>query len=203
MKRVVSGITVLAAGLALSAGAVGTTGAYFVDAEGGALSFRSAVEPDLDLESVCGALQHYAGVIHDGDALDADPDPESVAAGHPTGPTGYIVVGTDGDDILSAGNHGDCLVGGSGDDTLNGGNGADILAGGNGDDTLLGGTNHDVLLGGDGNDRLDGGQGPDSLYAGDGDDLCVSEGAPDELEACETTELTKDQGPGQGPKDNA
>src|SRR5215510_959929 len=63
------------------------------------------------------------------------------------------LIGTSGNDIISAGN---------GDDHVDGGNGNDILAGNAGDDSLAGGNGNDILTGGDGDDAIDGGSGTDT-----------------------------------------
>jgi hypothetical protein len=62
------------------------------------------------------------------------------------------VVGTQGDDTLTASSPGDVVCGLGGDDGL---------TGIEGDETLLGGTGDDTLAGGPGNDVIDGGQGTD------------------------------------------
>ncbi len=74
-----------------------------------------------------------------------------------------VIVGTDGDDVIHAGNGGALVFGSGGDDAISGGNGKDCLVGGDGDDTLYGANGRDVLLGGEGNDACDGGAGTDLL----------------------------------------
>ncbi|PWG63409.1 calcium-binding protein [Spiribacter halobius] len=59
---------------------------------------------------------------------------------------GGAAVGTDGDDVLSAGSSGDELIGMAGDDRLRGGAGADRLAGGAGADVLDGGAGQDTVV---------------------------------------------------------
>ncbi len=75
-----------------------------------------------------------------------------------------LVFGLGGNDTIYGGNGKDCLVGGDGDDILVGGNGKDVLLGGEGDDTLYGGGDADVIDGGNGRDLLDGGPGIDACY---------------------------------------
>jgi signal peptidase I len=77
---------------------------------------------------------------------------------------GALVFGLGGDDIIFGGNSKDCLVGGGGNDTLVGGNGKDVLLGGEGNDTLHGGGDGDVIQGGNGKDLIDGGDGIDACY---------------------------------------
>lgn len=64
------------------------------------------------------------------------------------------VVGSGGDDRLSAGPQASTLLAGDGVDVLTGGPAADRLNGGPGDDTLDGGAGADVLEGGDGFDTV-------------------------------------------------
>ena len=90
-----------------------------------------------------------------------------------------VIVGTDGNDTIQAGNGGALVFGLGGDDTITGGNGKDCLVGGAGNDTLYGGNGKDVLLGGEGNDRLYGGGDGDVLEAGNGKDLLDGGGGTD------------------------
>lgn len=53
--------------------------------------------------------------------------------------------GTDGADVLRAGDAGETLAGRGGDDVLIGGDGEDMLAGGDGEDVLTGGARRDVF----------------------------------------------------------
>ncbi|MBW9079234.1 tandem-95 repeat protein [Rhizobium pusense] len=100
-----------------------------------------------------------------------------------------IVSGTDGNDVLVAGDGKDMLEGGDGNDTLLAGagndmvdagagndrvvagDGNDIVEGGAGNDVLMGGAGNDVLHGGAGNDHLSGGSGDDTLIGGAGNDV--------------------------------
>ncbi|MDB5469060.1 MAG: outer rane adhesin like protein [Caulobacter sp.] len=99
---------------------------------------------------------------------------------------GYSTIwaGTNGDDVLTAGDNpywmnggaGDWMTGGAGNDTLTGGAGRDLLNGGDGNDILRGGgganDDRDILYGGAGDDILDGGpQGMNSLFGGSGLDV--------------------------------
>ena len=107
------------------------------------------VLPDL---AACGASGGYVGVLY------AEPGVELIAPEPPAGTSkGWILVGTEGDDVLTVGNKTDCLVGLGGNDNLSGHQGKDIL------------------LGGAGADVLDGGQGKDDLFpGGDPGDACVN-----------------------------
>jgi len=62
------------------------------------------------------------------------------------------VTGSEGNDVMVAGNLPSLLVGGAGDDQLFGGDSNDILDGGAGADQLSGGTGSDLMFGGDGDD---------------------------------------------------
>jgi hypothetical protein len=92
-----------------------------------------------------------------------------------------IFIGFDGDDqftnetaveSLMLGNDGnDMLTGGPGIDVANGGNGADTIFGEGGADRLLGGLGADEIYGGGGADRIFGGDGENRLYGDDDADL--------------------------------
>jgi len=106
-------------------------------------------------------------------------------------PSGAIIRGLGGQDlIVGSGNpdaiHGntgaDTLYGMDGNDTLQGGRGSDLLLGNRGDDLIFGERGNDVIFGGQGNDLLDGGvgddflagdAGTDTLTGGDGSDAFV------------------------------
>lgn len=114
-----------------------------------------------------------------------------------------VIVGTPGDDHITAANGGALIFGLGGDDTLEGGNGKDCLVGGDGDDTLSGGNGKDVLLGGEGDDRLSGGgddntiggaNGRDLLDGGPGVDACDGGRGKDELIECESSETAGNSG---------
>jgi signal peptidase I len=75
-----------------------------------------------------------------------------------------VIVGTAGDDTISAGNGPALVFGLGGNDTITGGDGTDCLVGVEGDDTLYGGNGEDFLLGGYGKDVLDGGDGIDACF---------------------------------------
>lgn len=87
-------------------------------------------------------------------------------------PTGVIVYGHGGDDIINTGDGDDEVYGGSGDDWISLRQGNNIAFGDSGNDEIRGGAARDILFGGDGDDRLMGGVGggDDDLYGGDGND---------------------------------
>ena len=76
------------------------------------------------------------------------------------------VIGTTGDDKLTATDANSILIGRGGNDNLTGGAGNDVLAGGAGNDTLNGGAGNDTLHGCSGNDMLTGGAGNDVFVIG-------------------------------------
>lgn len=82
---------------------------------------------------------------------------------HHAGPSmfqGYLqLMGTSGDDSLTATAANTIIIGGGGNDTLIAGAGNDLLAGGGGNDSLVGSTGNDTLIAGGGNDTLTGGGG--------------------------------------------
>jgi hypothetical protein len=101
----------------------------------------------------------------------------------PHGYSGYLIFGTDGADIITGSNHGDCIVGGGGDDTIHGGNGSDVLIGGDGDDTIYGDNGADTIYGESGDDTLNGGNGPDhGVFGGPGDDTINGDNGPDTVD---------------------
>ncbi len=55
------------------------------------------------------------------------------------------ITGTEGDDVICAGDGNDVVVGGGGDDVILGGPGDDLIAGGPGVDRLIGGDGHDAF----------------------------------------------------------
>ena len=107
--------------------------------------------------------------------------------------------GTDGADLILAGNFGDlikakgdndCVIGGAGNDDIRGqeGNdqlfglgGDDIIRGNDGNDLLDGGNGGDDLAGGEGNDKLNGGDEQDNLAGGAGNDELIGGAGNDEL----------------------
>ena len=83
----------------------------------------------------------------------------------------------DGNDVVYGGGGADKLYGGNGNDYLYGGDAPDILDGGAGDDHIFGDSSGssvngvDQLIGGSGNDFIYGGIGIDKMFGGTGDDV--------------------------------
>lgn len=101
-----------------------------------------------------------------------------------------ILMGRNGDDMLSGGGNSDWLIGengadrlygGAGEDNLRGNSGDDRLYGENGDDNLRGASGEDVLHGGIGNDNLFGGIEGDRLYGDEGSDALYGENGNDQI----------------------
>ena len=89
------------------------------------------------------------------------------------------LIGTNGEDILTAGTGDDFISGLGGDDILSGeagrdeilgGSGDDLITGGDGNDTIRGQAGDDNISGNEGNDSLIGNMGSDDILGGDGDD---------------------------------
>jgi len=103
-----------------------------------------------------------------------------------------LLIGDNGDNVLSGGGGKDRLEGHGGNDTLYGGGGADELLGHGGNDTIYGGAGgdnisasdgNDYVDGGDGSDRIGGGNGNDTLYGGAGNDIIGSGNGNDFIDA--------------------
>lgn len=105
---------------------------------------------------------------------------------------GFLLEGSEADDVLQGGGGNDVLlgqagndrlIGRGGNDSLSGSDGNDTLEGGEGNDTLFGEAGEDVISGGAGDDQLLAGEGADSVEAGDGNDVLEGEAGNDTLEA--------------------
>jgi|GEM_PF-3116156 len=116
--------------------------------------------------------------------------PECIAAGLTHFDSEDIIIGTEGNDVLNAGNGSQLIFGLGGDDIIDGGNGDDCIVGGDGNDTLYGGNGKDVLLGGPGDDQLYAGNGNDYLDGGEGQDICDGGSGNNTLRNCEPPALS-------------
>ena len=101
------------------------------------------------------------------------------------------LMGTTGDDTISALsgsdsvmalNGNDSVLGGIGNDTLDGGEGNDTIKGSNGKDVIYGQAGNDVIVGNTGHDRIYGGDDDDYVNAGPGRDTIYGEAGKDRLE---------------------
>jgi Ca2+-binding RTX toxin-like protein len=99
-----------------------------------------------------------------------------------------ILMGRDGNDVLTAGSGGSHLYGNSGNDILNGGKGNDLLHGGAGNDTITGGDGADTLIGGAGSDVITGGLGADVFAFHLADPGTTSARAQDTIKDFSTTQ---------------
>jgi len=99
-----------------------------------------------------------------------------------------VIVAGDGDDVVHGDEGHDIICGGEGNDSLFGAKGRDVIYGGPGDDWLFGAVGSDELYGGPGYDVLWGGPGVDKLSGGEGDyDVCMLQKEMGEADAsCET-----------------
>ncbi len=104
-----------------------------------------------------------------------------------------ILVGGDGNDVITGGSGGDVLAGQAGNDTLLGKGGTDLLFGGADNDTLTGGTGNDQVLGDAGNDRMiwNPGEGTDLNEGGDGTDVVEVNGGNGAEQFTETANGTR------------
>jgi len=100
----------------------------------------------------------------------------------------FLVLGLGGDDLVFGSTKANIIHGGSGDDEIHGQEGKDILMGAGGNDCVFGDEDIDLILGGNGNDNLHGGtnidfvigsSGNDKLYGDENADLLLG-GAGDE-----------------------
>ena len=90
------------------------------------------------------------------------------------GPTGDVLNGTSGNDVIFAG---------GGDDIVNAGSGQDVVCGGAGADTVDGGSGNDTLHGDEGDNTLSGGSGNDTITTGDGDDTITGDTGNDVIDS--------------------
>lgn len=100
---------------------------------------------------------------------------------------GEKLLGSFGNDLVTAAGGDDNVNGRAGDDVLYGGAGRDILIGGAGSDTLHGGPGRDTLIGGAGNDRLDARDGArgDLVVCGAGVDTALVDAGERAHRSCE------------------
>ncbi|GIU31938.1 hypothetical protein TUM4644_31800 [Shewanella colwelliana] len=116
-------------------------------------------------------------------------------------PVGYVVIGTDendiltdslgevelyglaGDDTINSGSGNHVIDGGTGNDVINSQDGGNkTLSGGAGDDTINSGSGNDVISGGTGNDTINSGGGDNIIDGGTGNDIITSGGGDDVID---------------------
>jgi hypothetical protein len=100
-------------------------------------------------------------------------------------------LGTPGHDLILGSEEDDVIVAGEGDDAVHGDAGDDVICGGPGNDSLFGARGADLIDGGPGNDWLFGAPDPDELYGGPGEDFLWEgpgkgkvDGGPGERDLC-------------------
>ncbi len=118
-------------------------------------SFGAEREVDAALLSFTFA---FFGIDVSVGGADGDSDTDHDESGDSLTPTGILLIGTEGDDVLQGTNLNDTIIGLGGNDILAGRGGSDILDGGDGEDTVRGGGGNDFIIGrsGQGNDFLNG-----------------------------------------------
>ena len=128
-------------------GTCSETGPGEVTCDLGTLAEGAAVSAQIVVTPVSGSSIPASA---EADSVEDDPAPGSDSAtvmGRPCD-----VVGTQGDDTLTASSPGDVVCGLGGNDALTGVEGDETLNGGSGNDTLAGAAGNDALDGGDGTD---------------------------------------------------
>ena len=93
-----------------------------------------------------------------------------------------IILGTENDDVISAGRGNDVICGLGGNDTIEGGRGNDTILGGVGNDTIGGGRGNDTIFGQGGTDIALGGRGNDTIIGGSGDDNVQGKNGDDRID---------------------
>ena len=81
-----------------------------------------------------------------------------------------VIMGTDGVNVINAGDGNDTICAGDGDDIINAGDGRDVVFAGDGDDIIQLGQGRDIAYGEAGADFISGGRGKDVINGGAGDD---------------------------------
>jgi Ca2+-binding RTX toxin-like protein len=157
--------------VALTAGMLGLLGAF------GGFSYAASGGQNL---SAAQAAYNKVLICHKGHEINVDENavPAFLSQGDTLGkcPAGGFtppIVGTNGNDTLTAGNGAKKVNAGGGNDVIKGGNGNQRLSGGAGNDTITAGTGHNVIYGGPGDDTINANQGTsDFVDGGPGVDTC-------------------------------
>jgi Ca2+-binding RTX toxin-like protein len=101
------------------------------------------------------------------------------------------LIGSQGNDYLSAGAGDDSLVGNAGNDYLFGADGDDIIEGVAGNDLADGADGFDTISGGAGGDSIRGGAGDDSINSGGGNDVIYGDDDNDDINAGSGNDLVR------------
>jgi VCBS repeat-containing protein len=103
----------------------------------------------------------------------------ATVASSPFSPSGEVIEGTAGNDLI-LGKTGNNIVNGyAGDDVIFEDGGNDIIDGGDGNDLIYAGADNDMVMGGNGDDAIYAGLGSDLVFGGDGNDAIFAEGGND------------------------
>ncbi|SDN53347.1 peroxidase family protein [Pseudomonas jinjuensis] len=103
-------------------------------------------------------------------------DPDGVSRDNPetAGPDSNFLQYSGGEHVVLGGTEGvDILIAGDGDDTIWGDGGNDIIEGGNGNDQIRGGAGDDIITDIGGDDNIQGGDGNDVIHGGNGINLVM------------------------------
>ena len=131
-------------------GTCAETGPGEVTCDVGTLAPKAAVSAEVVVTPVTASILPASAEANSVEDTPAPGSDSATVTGKPCD-----VVGTQGDDTLTASSPGDVVCGLGGSDSLTGVEGDETLIGGSGDDMLAGLTANDVLDGGDGVDTAD------------------------------------------------
>lgn len=101
-----------------------------------------------------------------------------------------IVLGTEGNDVLSGTDGADLMFGLGGNDVISGNDGNDCIYGGEGNDVISGNSGDDTIRGNSGDDIIKGNAGSDTIYSNSGSDII--DGGSDS-DTCNTDDSTNAQ----------
>lgn len=97
----------------------------------------------------------------------------------PFSPSGEVLEGTSGEDLILGKNGNNIVYAYAGDDVVFEDGGNDIIDGGAGNDLIYSGADNDLVFGGTGDDTIFTGLGNDVVFGGDGHDAIFAEGGND------------------------
>jgi len=100
---------------------------------------------------------------------------------HGTTTKNELVMGTNGNDTIYAGNGNDIISGAGGDNIIYGGLGNQYIYGGTGNDQIYCGSGTNIIYGGSGEDVIVASKGNNKIYGGDGNDTVIWSGGNDLL----------------------
>ena len=97
----------------------------------------------------------------------------------PFSPSGEVLEGTAGNDLILGKNGNNIIKAYAGDDVIFEDGGNDIIDAGEGNDVVYAGADNDLVMGGVGDDAIYAGLGSDVVFGGDGNDAILAEGGND------------------------